>query len=111
MIHSSGPLCKNCKKAYSLVDDDGKGICIGLLKEPKPHPKDKFTICFMEDGQPNRYGLMRAELIMLLLGSSTLLLYEEIKKKENNRMKIDVVEEMHRMEDEEELHGTSYERR
>lgn len=74
--------CKSCgeKDAYSILDDTGKGICVGRMKEPKPEKKDEYSICFIKNKEIARFGVTRSELQMVCAASNFLLLLEEIGK-------------------------------
>jgi tRNA-binding EMAP/Myf-like protein len=75
--------CDKCKskEAYSILDETGKGICVGRVKEPKPHPSDHYSICFVQNKtEKAHYGVSRAELQMVCAASNFLLLLEEIGK-------------------------------
>lgn len=71
----------NAKDAYSLIDDAGKGICIGHLKKPKKHKLDKYSICFIDHfAITTRFAISRSELLMISAAGGFLILLEEIGK-------------------------------
>ena len=74
--------CNHCKPkdAYSLMDDTGKGICVGRLKKPKTHRSDKYSICFINSLKITRFAVSRAELQMVCAAGNFLILLEEIGK-------------------------------